>query len=89
MNVKPRAKVTDAVTGAPLAGLQVAFYLGNELLPPMCGGVTNAQGVATCGGVREQVYVFQARGYEAQFHGKLVGEVYYHSSQDSVGLFGQ
>ena len=90
MNVKPTAKLTDTLTGAPLAGQVVLFYLpGNQMLPHMCGGVTNAAGVATCGGVREQFYVLQYRGYDAQFHGKDVGDVYYRGSGDTVGLFGQ
>ena len=89
MNLKPTAKLTDTATGAPLAGFTVLFYLrNNPYIPHMCGGVTNAAGVATCGGVQEQFYVLQKRGYEAQFGGKDVGDVYYRSSQDVVGLFG-
>jgi len=89
MNLKPTAKVTDTVTGAPLAGLQVLFYLrNNPFIPHMCGGITNAQGVATCGGVREQMYVLQKNGYIAQFGGREVGQIYYRSSSDEVMVFG-
>jgi hypothetical protein len=89
MNLKPTAKVTDTLTGAPLAGLSVVFYLrNNPFIPHMCGGITNAQGVATCGGVREQMYVWQKNGYIAQFGGKEVGQIYYRSSSDEVTVFG-
>ena len=89
MNLKPTAKLTDALTGAPLAGLQVLFYLRNNLgVPHMCGGLTNAQGVATCGGVRDQMYVLQKKGYIASFGGAEVGTVYYRGSDDEVTLFG-
>ncbi len=89
MNLKPTAKVTDTLTGAPLAGLSVVFYLrNNPYIPHMCGGVTNAQGVATCGGVREQMYVLQKNGYIAQFGGIEVGPIYYRPSSDEVMVFG-
>jgi hypothetical protein len=89
MNLKPTATLTDTVTGEPLVGHVVLFYLRNsEWLPPMCGGVTNALGVATCGGMREQMFVLQARGYRASSNPKEVGNIYYRSSTDEVGLFG-
>jgi hypothetical protein len=89
MNLKPRARITDAVTGAPLAGAQVSFFLPqSEFVPPICTAVTNAQGVATCGGVREQIYVFQSRGYRAEFQGGAIGDIFYWPSKDLVGLFG-
>ncbi len=74
----------------PLAGTSVSFFLPNsEFVPPNCTGVTNAQGVATCGGFREQLYVFQSRGYRAEFGGGPVGDIFYWPSKDSVGLFGR
>jgi len=88
MNLKPTARLTDAATGDPLVGFTVSFYYLNQVLPPFCSAVTNAVGVATCGGVREQIGVIQNRGYDAQFQSKQVGDVYYSWSTDEVGLFG-
>lgn len=90
MNLKPTATLTDAVTGAPLVGFPVLFYLRDNPvgIPHMCGGYTNAKGVAKCGNLRIQSYVLQRNGYLASFQSQEVGGVFWFGGSDEVSLFG-
>ena len=90
MNLKPTATLTDALTGAPLEGFPVLFYLRNNPvgIPHMCGGYTNAKGVAKCGNLQVQMYVLQRNGYLATFQGQEIGDVFWSGASDEVALFG-
>ena len=90
--MQPRAKLTDTLTGAPLAGQRVEFWMNLGPLPaagPICVAFTDAVGVAKCSvGVRD-VIAFMQVGYEARYNSTLVGEVMHRSSSDLVKFLGR
>ena len=95
LSLAPRAKLTDSVTGAPLAGQLVRFFRipTNNLPipnPTACYAYTNAAGVAKCGGlgvVRD--FLFSGARYRAEFSGAVVGDITYSPSEDIVRLYGR
>jgi hypothetical protein len=95
LSLAPRAKLTDSVTGAPLAGQLVRFFripTHNLPLPnpTACYAYTDAAGVAKCGGlgvVRD--FLFSGARYRAAFPGATVGDVTYAPSEDIVRLYGR
>ncbi|HUS60996.1 MAG TPA: hypothetical protein VMY34_02295 [Acidimicrobiales bacterium] len=60
------ARLTDQTTGAGVANQTITFSAGNEGL---CSGVTDANGVATCGTPVDAVNTLQSYGYTALFAG--------------------
>src|SRR5215210_6004010 len=62
VSLRPSARLTDAVTGLPLAGQEIVFWIGDAIFPS-CTAVTDANGVAKCSGTRLQVDVLIARTY--------------------------
>ena len=85
VSLRPSARLTDAVTGQPLAGQQIEFFIGADIFPS-CTAVTDANGVAKCSGTRLQVSVLLARTYEAVFGAASVGEIYYEVSRNRATL---
>ncbi len=61
------ARLTNDMTGEPIAGQLVEFWAGGDA--PVCSATTDASGVASCGGVLEQVLVALDSGYEARYAG--------------------
>ena len=95
LSLAPRARLTDSVTGAPLAGQLVRFFriptsdlpLPN---PTACYGYTDAAGIAKCGGfgvVRD--FLFSGARYRAAFPGATIGDITYSASEDIVRLYGR
>jgi hypothetical protein len=85
VSLRPSARLTDAVTGQPLAGQQIDFFIGVDIFPS-CTAVTDANGVAKCTGTRLQVSVLLARTYEAVFGSATVGDIYYELSRNRATL---
>jgi uncharacterized repeat protein (TIGR02543 family) len=73
------ATLTRSDTGAPLAGQTITFSVRGQT---QCVSVTNAQGKATCGGLRPFLAAIRARGYEAVFAGTTT----YEQSTATAGL---
>ena len=62
-------KVTETGTSNPLAGVAVAMHAGDASGAVICSAITDADGVATCGGVVEDITAVLALGYTAVFSG--------------------
>jgi hypothetical protein len=88
VSLKPAARLTDGVTGQPLAGLEIQFWPNGDAIFPLCEGITDAQGIAKCGGPMEQWQVLVGRGYEAVFSPVAVGDIWYELSRDRTRLLG-
>ena len=90
--MQPRAKLTDTLTGAPLAGHRVEFWLDLGPLPaggPMCVAFTDALGVAKCTVGYQDLAAAMQVGYEARHNSTRVGDVMYRSSSDLVTFLGR
>lgn len=85
VSLRPSARLTDAVTGLPLAGQEIIFIIGDSPFPS-CTAVTDANGVAKCSGTQYQVQVLFARTYEAVFGAGYVGDHYYSFSRNRATL---
>jgi hypothetical protein len=90
--MQPRAKLTDSLTGAPVVGQRVDFWLNLGPLPaagPICVSQTDANGVAKCPfiGYPDSLYLVMY-GYEARFSGATVGDVRHNQSRDYVKFLG-
>jgi hypothetical protein len=90
-DMTPRAKVTETQTGNPVVGVTVQFQAEapSGYLLPVCSAVTNADGVAKCGGakaVKAVLAIMQSpnKEYIAYFSGQQVGEVIWQDSYDRV-----
>jgi len=73
------ATVTDAVSGAPVAGAPIEFYVGSELV---CTGTTGVDGRGGCESLTTAVELVQAGEYTALFPGSTA----YLASADTGGL---
>ena len=92
-NLSPQAKLTDNVTGKPIAGETIDFMAEapSGYLLPVCKGVTDAQGIAKCGGFGAVFKILQSpnKQYTAYYTGRIVGEIRYYDSFDTVLLGGR
>lgn len=68
--------LTDGETGEPLAGREITFYATSILTTTraaICTATTGSDGIASCGGVSEELAAILGLGYEAEF----AGDAYY------------
>jgi hypothetical protein len=90
--MQPRAKLTDTLTGAPLRGHRVEFWLNTGPLPaagPICVAFTDALGVAKCSVGYHDLMAAMQIGYEARYNSTRVGDIMYRSSSDLVKFLGR
>jgi hypothetical protein len=81
--LSPAARLTDAVTGKPIPGQEVKIWVGQNIFP--CTGVTNANGVARCGGPQAAWILLLTRTLRVAYEGGMVGDIRYWHSIDEVG----